>query len=101
MPELLAQGLTLAAYGMGTVFTFLSLLVGATALMSKSVNHFSTRAAMNETFVAPLTGSQPSAKAPGGDVTPEILAVITGAITTHRLSNRSRRENIAEIANNK
>jgi len=54
MPELLVQGLTLAAYGMGTVFIFLSLLVGATVVMSKSVNHLSNRSVENETSVVPI-----------------------------------------------
>ena len=34
MPDLMTQGLNLALYGMGTVFFFLTLLVGATMLMS-------------------------------------------------------------------
>jgi oxaloacetate decarboxylase gamma subunit len=37
MSELLSQGLNLALYGMGTVFVFLTLLVGATILMSSLV----------------------------------------------------------------
>ena len=32
---LISQGLDLMLYGMGTVFTFLTLLVGVTTLMSK------------------------------------------------------------------
>ena len=35
---LISQGLDLMLYGMGTVFTFLTLLVGVTTLMSKTVN---------------------------------------------------------------
>ena len=35
---LISQGLDLMLYGMGTVFTFLTLLVGVTTLMSKIVN---------------------------------------------------------------
>ena len=38
---LISQGLDLMLYGMGTVFTFLTLLVGLTALMSRSVMRFS------------------------------------------------------------
>ncbi|MGC6480870.1 MAG: OadG family protein [Porticoccaceae bacterium] len=39
--SLISQGLDLMLYGMGTVFTFLTLLVGLTALMSRSVMRFS------------------------------------------------------------
>ena len=35
---LISQGLDLMLYGMGTVFTFLTLLVAVTTLMSKVVN---------------------------------------------------------------
>jgi oxaloacetate decarboxylase gamma subunit len=39
--SLISQGLDLLLYGMGTVFTFLTLLVGLTALMSRTVMRFS------------------------------------------------------------
>jgi oxaloacetate decarboxylase gamma subunit len=39
--SLISQGLDLMLYGMGTVFIFLTLLVGLTALMSRSVMRFS------------------------------------------------------------
>lgn len=39
--SLISQGLDLLLYGMGTVFTFLTLLVGLTALMSRAVMRFS------------------------------------------------------------
>ena len=39
--SLISQGLDLMLYGMGTVFTFLTLLVGLTALMSRTVMRFS------------------------------------------------------------
>ena len=37
-PTLITKGLDLLLYGMGTVFTFLTLLVGITAAMSGLVN---------------------------------------------------------------
>lgn len=40
MSDLMAQGVDLAALGMGTVFLFLTILVGATALMSRLVAIF-------------------------------------------------------------
>ena len=35
MPEIMAEALNLAMYGMGTVFVFLTVLVGLTMLMSR------------------------------------------------------------------
>ena len=40
--SLITQGLDLLLYGMGTVFTFLTLLVGITAAMSGLVNRLVT-----------------------------------------------------------
>ena len=64
-PNLLDQGLTLMLVGMGTVFVFLTLLVGAMSLMAMIVRRFT-----------------PTADA----VTPshEEIAAITAAITAHR-----------------
>ena len=101
MPELLVQGLTLAAYGMGTVFTFLSLLVGATVVMSKSVNHLSNRSVESETSVVPSTRSQPLTRATDAAINPEILAAITAAITAHRGNNSAQHDEGAESGNNK
>ena len=39
--SLISQGLDLLFYGMGTVFVFLTILVGLTALMSRTVMRFS------------------------------------------------------------
>lgn len=39
---LIGQGLDLMLFGMGTVFTFLTLLVGVTHLMSMIVNKLAT-----------------------------------------------------------
>ncbi len=89
MPELLVQGLTLAAYGMGTVFTFLSLLVGATVLMSKSVNRFSGGVNQREISVTNGIQSEPGRLAGDGEVSPQLLAVITGAIAAHRQNKNS------------
>ena len=101
MPELLDQGLTLAAYGMGTVFIFLSLLVGATAVMSKSVNQFLNQSVENRTPVVPMTKSQPLSRETDAAVSPEILTAITGAITAHRRNNSAARDMCAESGNNK
>ena len=64
-PDLLAQGVELMLVGMGTVFVFLTLLVGATSLMSSIVMR-----------------RQPTRS--GGTPTDEEIAAIGAAITRHR-----------------
>lgn len=39
-PQLISEGLILMTYGMGFVFCFLTLLVGATTLMSRIINRY-------------------------------------------------------------
>lgn len=63
--SLINEGLTLMLVGMGTVFVFLTVLVGATTLMSRFV-----------------TRIDPGSAA-GGDSDEEIAA-IAAAITAHR-----------------
>ena len=63
--ELLNQGLQLMLVGMGTVFAFLTVLVGATGLMSRLVLHF-----------APEPEQE--------TVSEEEIAAITIAIARHR-----------------
>lgn len=74
--SLIDQGISLMLYGMGTVFAFLTLLVFATALMSRVVNRFSSssleEAALN---IAEDQNSSPS---------PKILQAIQKAIAEHR-----------------
>ena len=68
---LIDQGLNLMLYGMGTVFVFLTVLVGATVLMSSLVNR-----------IAP-----PAEEIPEGDQSqpsPQIKAAIAKAIALHR-----------------
>lgn len=68
--NLFDQGLTLMLAGMGTVFTFLTLLVIAMTLMSKML----------------MPGNRPS---DGADVTDEEIAVISAAISRHRSSKNN------------
>ena len=81
--NLIDQGLNLLIYGMGTVFVFLTILVGATALMSKLINIRST--SQNElpeespTGGGPLRDSNPK---------PEIILPIKEAIALHRKANK-------------
>lgn len=71
MSDLLLEGLNLAMYGMGTVFVFLTLLVGATTLMSRLLREAPT--------VVPSV-------APSAQSDPRLLAAITAAV--HQYRNR-------------
>ena len=73
---LIAQGLDLMLYGMGTVFTFLTLLVGITTLMSMVVNKLVVEAE------APADAPAPGSTAT--NVEPRIAKVIQAAIDQHR-----------------
>jgi oxaloacetate decarboxylase gamma subunit len=69
MPELVSQALDLVLYGMGSVFIFLTVLVGVTMLMSY------------------LIGTDPTANEPGitsGSMDPKLLAAISAAVKRHR-----------------
>ncbi|BFM11407.1 hypothetical protein R50072_15600 [Simiduia litorea] len=72
--EIIQQGVDLMLYGMGTVFTFLTLLVIITGIMSGLVTRFFPEA---EKPVAP-------APVPVGQVDARTLAVIKAAIEQHR-----------------
>lgn len=69
--SLIDQGLSLMLYGMGTVFVFLTVLVGATILMSSVANRFASEP---ENPTADQAG-QPS---------PQIREAIAKAIAMHR-----------------
>lgn len=76
-PTLITQGLDLLLYGMGTVFTFLTLLVGITSLMSLAVNRLVSEEAEVVSASAPLATSQ-------GSVEPRIVKAIQAALDQHR-----------------
>ena len=73
---LIAQGLDLMLYGMGTVFTFLTLLVGITTLMSMVVNKLVVQAEAPAYAPAPVSTAT--------NVEPRIAKVIQAAIDQHR-----------------
>ncbi len=73
---LIAQGLDLMLYGMGTVFTFLTLLVGITTLMSMVVNKLVVEAEAPADAPAPVSTAT--------NVEPRIAKVIQAAIDQHR-----------------
>jgi oxaloacetate decarboxylase gamma subunit len=68
--NLMVQGLELMLAGMGTVFVFLTALVGATTLMSRLVMRY---------LPSETAGDEPDA---------EEIAVITAAIAEHRRGRR-------------
>lgn len=74
---LISQGLDLMLFGMGTVFAFLTLLVGVTHLMSMAVK----KIAPEESEV--LAGAQPH-NAALSNVKSNISKVIQAAIDQHR-----------------
>lgn len=75
MSELVSGGLELMAFGMGTVFAFLVLLIFATSLMSKIVNKF-----VPEPVVVP----QAAVTAPSQGADPQLLKILAAAVKEHR-----------------
>ena len=73
--ELVAQGIELMLYGMGTVVMFLTLLVVATTIMSRFITRY---------FPEPA----PSASAAPQADDPNLVAVITAAIHQHRADRK-------------
>lgn len=76
---LISQGLDLMLYGMGTVFTFLTLLVAVTSLMSKVVNKLVIEQPELALSSATTANSQVQSS-----VEPRIAKVIQAAIDQHR-----------------
>jgi|TARA_B110000438_G_scaffold184725_1_gene176438 oxaloacetate decarboxylase gamma subunit len=74
---LIDQGLDLMLFGMGTVFTFLTLLVGVTHLMSMIVNKLAPAEPDALAGALPLDTS-------GAVVDPRIAKVIQVTIDKHR-----------------
>lgn len=77
MDELLAEGLTLMAFGMGFVVVFLTLLIGVTMLMSWLVVRFEPAP-----IVKPVKAKTASAQAASNDA--QLMAVMTAAIHKYR-----------------
>ncbi|EAQ96988.1 OadG family protein [Congregibacter litoralis] len=75
--SLLSQGIELLIYGMGTVVVFLTLLVFATRVMSRTIQRF---------FPEPPIVVPQRVSAARGDLAPapELLAAISAAVHQHR-----------------
>lgn len=71
METVLVKGLELAIFGMGTVFLFLTLLVGATSIMSSLILKFEP-------------DPQSSEQSPDQIVHSRLLAVVTAAVQQFR-----------------
>ncbi len=75
--DLMNEGFNLMLMGMGFVFTFLTLLVIATTLMSKTILRFSKP----EPVAMPKSTR---AASPNQGQNPEIIAAISAAVHLHR-----------------
>ncbi|GAA6135908.1 hypothetical protein NBRC116188_26980 [Oceaniserpentilla sp. 4NH20-0058] len=75
MSPIVADGLGLMAFGMGTVFVFLILLIFATTIMSKLVVKYFPEA-------APVPAK--AKKAPAQGVDSQLLKVLAAAVKEHR-----------------
>jgi oxaloacetate decarboxylase gamma subunit len=80
--SLMQQGIDLMLFGMGTVFTFLVVLIGATLAMSALV-----KLVAGEPVVSPLQASV-SVSDTGKPAQGELVAVITAAIAQHRANKK-------------
>lgn len=77
--DIVAQGVELMLYGMGTVVVFLGLLVLITGAMSTLVNRFFPE------LEVPVAASSPGGKTgPAARTDGEVVAAISAAITLHR-----------------
>lgn len=81
--DIIAQGVELMLYGMGTVVVFLGLLVLATFGMSGLITRY-----FPEPELPPVTARVRSpGKAAPAELDPGVVAVITAAIHQHRNTN--------------
>mgnify|MGYP000092769080 CR=1 FL=1 len=75
--NIVADGLALSGFGMGTVFVFLVILIFATSLMSKLVTKF-----LPEAPAAPAKPAPAAVTTQGVD--PQLLNVLAAAVKEHR-----------------
>jgi oxaloacetate decarboxylase gamma subunit len=79
MENLVSEGLSLMVFGMGFVFTFLTLLVGMTTLMSKLVTKFEP-----EPVAVPVKARRNQSVNVENKSDDELVAVITAAVHKFR-----------------
>ena len=78
--DIVAQGLELMLYGMGTVVIFLALLVLITTVMSRVVTRYFPEPLVPASSPAPKS----PARTPAGAIEGEVVAAITAAVRQHR-----------------
>ena len=78
--NIVAQGLELMLYGMGTVVLFLALLVLVTTAMSGVVGRYFPE----PTATAPVRPPRPSSSTETGTPESEVVAAIAAAVRQHR-----------------
>lgn len=85
-----AEGLTLMMIGMGFVFVFLTLLVVATALMSKVITFYEKRVGMlpAEGIPAPTAVLGVSNEPAGAPKDANLISVLSGAIHRYRAKHK-------------
>ena len=79
--DILAQGLELMLFGMGTVVLFLGLLVVATAAMSRLLGRYFPEP---ERTLSPSRQATQPAQPAAADEDAQLVAVISAAIRRHR-----------------
>ena len=83
--DIVAQGIELMLYGMGTVVLFLALLVAITTLMSRCVTRYFPEPLPTTAAESALQRLRGSAQ-PADD--PNLVAVISAAIHQHRANKK-------------
>jgi oxaloacetate decarboxylase gamma subunit len=83
--DIVAQGVELMLYGMGTVVLFLALLVVAIVVMSRIVNHYFPEEESSATAALQKLRGQTQAQSAED---PNLVAVISAAIHQHRIKKR-------------
>jgi oxaloacetate decarboxylase gamma subunit len=85
-PSLIDQGLQMMAFGMGTVFVFLTLLIFATKAMSAlALRYFPEPTAPATAAVSTRAGASASE-----ELNATLVAAITAAVHAHRAKNDKR-----------
>jgi len=89
--SLMQQGIDLMLFGMGTVFIFLVVLIGATVAMSAAVKLVAGKPLVS-TLQASASASASASVSDAGKAEQaeqgELVAVITSAITQHRANKK-------------
>jgi oxaloacetate decarboxylase gamma subunit len=83
--DIVAQGVELMLYGMGTVVLFLALLVVAIVIMSRTVNSYFPEEESSATAALQKLRGRAQAQ-PEED--PNLVAVISAAIHQHRVNKK-------------